>query len=121
MPKKNTLYTRPITERFLKEVDRIIGKGPDKQLNHYHFAQTVGVNPSNLSRMKTDTRNNVSIEACILLCIHYGTDPIWLFMGEDYEAKVDERIQTLDKMIAHMGKLINQQTERKQIRTRVKG
>lgn len=86
-------------------------------MNHYHFAENIGVNASNLSRMKKNVKYNVQIEACILLCHHYGTDPMWLFMGEDYEAKVDERLQTLDKMIGHLGKLINQQTDRKQART----
>lgn len=104
-------YTRQVTERFLKEQDRILGFDLNKKVRKQKqndFVKKVGVAPNNLSRMKTYVNYNVTLEACIRMIHNYGTDPAWLFMGEDYEAKVDDRIKILDKMISSLGKMIKQ-------------
>lgn len=102
-------YTRQVTERFLIEYERICDRDlawKEKKLKREEFVKNTGVTLANISRMKALVEHNITIEACLKMIEHYDTDPLWLFMGEDYEQKVNERIQTLDKMIGKLGRLI---------------
>lgn len=107
----NREHAKLVTHRFIQEMDRIVGITPGK-IPQYKFSEIVGISPGNLTRLRTSPNNYVTLDACCRLCIHYGTDPAVLLLGEDHEQHVDQRIEKLDNMISQLDKTLSKLTKK---------
>jgi transcriptional regulator with XRE-family HTH domain len=105
-------YTRQVTERFLREMDRIVGYNKNGKITQYEFGEKVGITPNNLVRLRKGGNHFVTIEACCRLCENYGTDRAWLLMGEEPADKVhsnglNDRLKNMEEKITRIDKKIS--------------
>ncbi len=80
-----------ITRRFLQAMDRIIGNRTDGKVTAKQFGDVVGINSSNISRLRNATRDNfVTVEAIGRICEHYHVSATWLITGKGEQYNNDE-------------------------------
>lgn len=76
-------YSTLITERFFFAMDRILGSRSAGKVTAKAFGDIVGIDSSNLSRIRrTPGENFVTIEAIGRLCNHYRISAFWLLTGQ---------------------------------------
>lgn len=103
-------YSRLVTERFLKEMDRIIGRKDGVKVTQNMFADIVGITSSNLTRLRRSQDNYVTLDALCKMIEHYGTSPVWLMTGEVPDKNVgdmagkayrelDQRLKKVEKQL----------------------
>ena len=105
-PTDKKYYSYHITQRFLAEIDRIVGNRQSGKVTYQEVCETVGMKSSNLKRLREskDGENAVTIEAVGRLCHTYNVSPEWLILGlktgttegfEDRLRKIEKDVQSL--------------------------
>lgn len=69
-----------ITQRWLFAVDRILGNRSDGKITQQKLGDIVGINSSNINRLRQDPDRRVSIDACARLCDYYKVSAAWLLL-----------------------------------------
>lgn len=69
-----------ITQRWLFAVDRILGNRSSGKITQQKLGDIVGINSSNINRLRQDPDRRVSIDACARLCDYYKISAAWLLL-----------------------------------------
>lgn len=98
-------HSKEVTIRFIQEIDRLIGRS----ISQAQIGEAVGIKSSNITRLRKLGNNCVTIDSCCRLIETYGTDPGWLFMGEERLNKslnISHKNENLEGMIKVLDKKI---------------
>lgn len=117
------IYAQAVTERFLLAMRRIIAEQRDGCTNQKKFAEKIGMQSSNISRMEKEPGTyNVTLEGAARLVNDFGISAEWLMVGkgrmwddmpgiasiEDVAkavAKVDRRLAKIEQAMAPKAKV----------------
>jgi len=95
-------YSKEITARFLKEMDRILADRSAGKVTADKFGEVVGISSSNLSRLRLlPDQHFVTVEAIGRLCHHYKVSPAVLITGEvpGSNHSLEQRVAVLEKQM----------------------
>lgn len=92
----NKPHAKEVTIRFLQEMDRVVGRN----LTATAFGIKVGMTVSNINRLRSAGNTCVTVEACCLLMLHFGTDANWLMAGKQNKTdSVEDRLKRLEQIL----------------------
>jgi transcriptional regulator with XRE-family HTH domain len=75
-------YSKGVTDRFLSAIDKIVSDRSNGKVTQQRLGEALGINSSNINRLRTDRDRRVSVEACCRLCALYNISAYWLLMGQ---------------------------------------
>jgi DNA-binding Xre family transcriptional regulator len=75
-------YGYQVTQRFLFAVDRILGNRANGKITQQRLGDSIGINSSNINRLRSDPDRKVTLEACCRLCDQFKVSTFWLLLGQ---------------------------------------
>jgi hypothetical protein len=81
-------HSEAIRQRFVTAVETLAASGYPADSTIVSITRSVGMEPSNYYGLRKVGRYP-TMDNCVELCLQYGINPLWLFMGEGAMKKVN--------------------------------
>ncbi len=100
-------YAYLTTQRFLKAIDKIMGNRSEGKITQQRLGEALGINSSNINRLRIDPSRRVTLEACCRLCDLYKVSAHWLLVGGGEMFGNDELVTAHNLLEKRVGTLEN--------------